>query len=215
MTVAIDNLFSAGAGAPAGTVQQDANGADRFLKLLVTQLQNQDPLNPMDNAQITSQMAQINTVTGIEKLNTGLQGLTAQFMQMQALQGASLVGRDVTVTGDRLAAVDGKGQGGLSLPGPADAVRVEILNPAGVVVDTMSLGALGSGRHGFEWPATGVADPSGHTFRIAATLGASPVAATPLMLDRVKAVSVDGSAGLMLELARSGQVAYGDVHALN
>jgi flagellar basal-body rod modification protein FlgD len=211
----IDSLFSAGTGSPAGSAQQDAGGADRFLKLLVTQLQNQDPLNPMDNAQITSQMAQINTVTGIERLNTGLQGLTAQFMQMQALQGASLVGRDVTVAGDRLAAVDGGAQGGFALDGPADAVRVEILNPAGVVVDTVSLGALGSGRHGFEWPATGVDDPSGHRFRVAATLGAAPVTAMPLMLDRVKAVSVDGSAGLMLDLAASGPVAYGDVHALN
>ncbi len=59
-------------------------------------MQNQDPMNPMDNAQVTSQMAQINTVTGIEKLNTTVAGLNGQFVQMQALQGASLVGRDVT-----------------------------------------------------------------------------------------------------------------------
>ena len=45
---------------------------DRFLKLLVTQMKNQDPLNPMDNAEITSQMAQLSTVTGIEKLNETL-----------------------------------------------------------------------------------------------------------------------------------------------
>src|SRR5512147_131653 len=77
-----------------------AGGADRFLKLLVAQMQNQDPLNPMDNAQVTSQMAQINTVTGIEKLNTTVQGLNSQFVQMQALQGASLVGRDVIVPGN-------------------------------------------------------------------------------------------------------------------
>ena len=76
--------------------------ADRFLKLLVAQMQNQDPLNPMDNAQVTSQMAQINTVTGIEKLNTTVQGLSTQFMQLQAMQGASLVGRDVIVAGNKL-----------------------------------------------------------------------------------------------------------------
>ena len=75
--------------------------SDRFLKLLVAQMQNQDPLNPMDNAQVTSQMAQINTVTGIEKLNTTVQGLNGQFVQLQALQGASLVGRDVIVAGNR------------------------------------------------------------------------------------------------------------------
>ncbi len=72
-------------------------------------MQNQDPLNPLDNAQVTSQLAQINTVNGIEKLNTTVQGLSGQFMQMQALQGASLVGRDVVVAGNQLAFEDGVG----------------------------------------------------------------------------------------------------------
>ena len=76
--------------------------SERFLKLLVTQLQNQDPMNPVDNAQMTSQMAQISTVSGIEKLNTTVAGLNSQFVQMQALQGASLVGRDVIVPGNQL-----------------------------------------------------------------------------------------------------------------
>ncbi len=63
------------------TAEDDAGSADRFLKLLVAQMQNQDPMNPMDNAQVTSQMAQINTVSGIEKLNTTVQGLNGQFVQ--------------------------------------------------------------------------------------------------------------------------------------
>ena len=67
----------------------DAAGSqDRFLKLLVTQLKNQDPLSPMDNAQLTSQIAQINTVSGIATLNTSVQTLSTQFLQMQSLQGA-------------------------------------------------------------------------------------------------------------------------------
>ena len=74
-------------------------------------MKNQDPLNPMDNAQVTSQMAQINTVNGIEKLNTTVQGLNSQFVQMQALQGAALVGRDVVLQGDRLAIDGGVGRG--------------------------------------------------------------------------------------------------------
>lgn len=215
MNTTIDSLSGASGTTALSPGAQAAGGADRFLKLLVTQLQNQDPLNPMDNAEITSQMAQINTVTGIERLNGGLQGLTAQIVQMQALQGATLVGREVTVRGDRLAAVDGRGQAGFALDGPADSVIVEVLDGGGRVVDTLPLGALGSGRHGFEWAAEGVADPSAYRFRVAATLGAAEVGATPLMLDRVKAVSVDGSAGLMLDLVHSGAVAYGDVHALN
>src|SRR5512147_2674404 len=82
--------------------------SDRFLKLLVTQMQNQDPLSPMDNAQVTSQMAQINTVSGIEKLNETISGMLGQFTQMQSLQSASLVGRNVLVQGDTLEVKDGK-----------------------------------------------------------------------------------------------------------
>src|SRR5919108_212739 len=98
--------------ATASNAAANANSADRFLKLLVAQMQNQDPLNPMDNAQVTSQMAQINTVSGIAKLNDTVQGLNTQFVQMQALQGASLVGRDVIVPGNKLDIADGVGQGG-------------------------------------------------------------------------------------------------------
>ena len=93
--MAVDSITSNRSGTTtAGTSTSgtsDAGSADRFLKLLVAQMQNQDPLNPMDNAQVTSQMAQINTVNGIEKLNTTVQGLSGQFMQMQAMQGAALV----------------------------------------------------------------------------------------------------------------------------
>src|SRR6476660_4928388 len=85
----------------------EAGSQDRFLKLLVTQLQNQDPLSPMDNAQLTSQIAQINTVSGIATLNTSVQQLSSQFLQMQTLQGASLVGKDVIVPGSKLDIADG------------------------------------------------------------------------------------------------------------
>ena len=174
-----------------------AGGADRFLKLLVAQMQNQDPLNPMDNAQVTSQMAQINTVTGIEKLNGTVQGLTSQFMQMQALQGASLVGRDVVVPGNVLDIADGTGQGGFALTSPADAVKVEILSPSGQVVDTLDLGARSAGTHSFDWKA-----------------GSATTASAALMRDRIDAVSTTGS-GFNLELALSGTTAYNKVVAFN
>lgn len=213
----IDSLTRSVASSQTGVSSaNEAGSADRFLKLLVTQLQNQDPLNPMDNAELTSQMAQINTVTGIENLNTSVQALHSQFLQMQALQGASLVGRDVTVAGNQLALQDdGRAEAGFALSGPADAVNVEVLNGAGQVVDTVQLGALGSGRHGFEWDASAHPDAAGYTFRVKATLGAAEVQATPLMLDRVQSVGLDASAGLLLTLTRSGDVPYGNVFALN
>lgn len=191
----------------------DAGSADRFLKLLVAQMQNQDPLNPLDNAQVTSQMAQINTVNGIEKLNTTVQALSGQFVQMQALQGAALVGRDVIVAGNRLDIAEGVGQGGFELTSPADAVKVEVLNAGGHVVDTIQLGAQGAGRHGFEWDASKTGDTH-LTFRVTATSGATTLSSTSLMRDRVLAVSTAGDK-LSLELARSGSTAYADIKAFN
>ena len=70
---------------------------DRFLKLLVAQLNNQDPMNPMDNAQMTTQMTQINTVAGIESLNATLKGMAAQYSSMQTMQGITLIGREALV----------------------------------------------------------------------------------------------------------------------
>jgi flagellar basal-body rod modification protein FlgD len=198
----------------ASAANSPENMEDRFLKLLVAQMQNQDPLNPMDNAQVTSQMAQINTVTGIDKLNSSVQGLSSQFMQMQALQGASLVGRDVIVPGSQLDIVDGVGQGGFELTSPADAVKVEILSPSGQVVETMQLGAQSAGVHSFDWVAGPATNDSGLRFKVTSTLGGTTTTATALMRDRVDAVSTSGT-GFSLELARSGSVEYSAVKAFN
>lgn len=195
------------------TTAKEAN--DRFLKLLVTQLQNQDPMNPMDNAQMTTQMAQISTVSGIEKLNTTVAGLTSQFMQMQALQGASLIGKEVIVKGDTLTTAEGVTQGLYQLDTAADRVKIEVLSPAGTLVDTLGDGAQTTGRHEFTWPgAAAVADPGGYRFRITAYSGSTPLTATTLTRDRVDAVNTTGNA-LTLELVNAGSVPYTSIQALD
>jgi flagellar basal-body rod modification protein FlgD len=208
------NAASSSTSAAATKTADDAGSADRFLKLLVAQMQNQDPLAPMDNAQVTSQMAQINTVAGIDKLNQTVQGLNAQFVQMQALQGASLVGRDVIVPGNQLSIANGVGQGGFELAAPADAVKIDVLAASGQVVDTLALGAQASGLHSFDWPAGTATDASGLRFRITATSGAAAVGSAALMRDRIDAVATGGDS-LTLELARSGQQPYASIKAFN
>ena len=221
--MAVGNITTNAATTPAAsavTSASDASSADRFLKLLVAQMQNQDPLNPLDNAQVTSQMAQINTVNGIEKLNTTVQGLQSSFTQMQALQGASLVGHDVIVAGNKMDFSDGTGAsgttgvGGFELTSPADAVKVEVLNAAGHVVDTMQLGASTAGRHSFEWDSTKFGTDTNLTFRVTATNGAATLSSTALMRDKVLAVSTAGDK-LTLDLARSGYVPYADIKEFN
>jgi flagellar basal-body rod modification protein FlgD len=207
---------TSGATGTLPTAQNEAGAADRFLKLLVTQLQNQDPLNPMDNAEITSQMAQIQTVTGIEKLNKSMETMNGSFLQSQALQGAALVGRDVILEGNRLSVNDaGLIQGGFELASAADSVKVEILSPAGFVIDSVDLGAQGSGLHGFQWvPKEGVDPALADRFRVVAKAGATVLPSTLLMRDRVDAISTGGNT-LTLELRASGSVPYGLVKAFN
>ena len=215
MVTAVANPLAATvAKKPATGGTDEAGSQDRFLKLLVTQLQNQDPLSPMDNAQLTSQLAQINTVSGIATLNTSVQALSGRFLQMQSLQGAALIGKDVIVPGNKLDIADGTGQGGFELTSAADAVKVEVLSPAGRVLDTLNLGAQSSGTHSFDWAAGKYDAQSNLSFRVTASSGATALTSTALMRDKVNAVSTSGDA-LMLELRNAGTVPYSSVRSIN
>ncbi|QXL84240.1 flagellar hook assembly protein FlgD [Comamonas sp. NLF-1-9] len=211
------SALDAGAASTSGVTQRntDPNAMqDRFLKLLVAQLQNQDPMNPMDNAQMTTQMAQINTVTGLQQLNQTVQAMAQQFAGMQQLAGVSLIGRAVLCEGDGLTLVDHQAQGLFDLDQVASEVSVEIVTPGGNVVDTVPLGALDGGRHGFAWDAQGYeGDANALRYRVLARNGKDAVAASPLMQQAVIATSV-GPAGLMLTLGNGRTVAYSDIHGV-
>jgi flagellar basal-body rod modification protein FlgD len=214
---------SPSAAAPAGSsvaassiATSNEESGDRFLKLLVTQLKNQDPMNPMDNAQLTSQMAQINTVAGIEKLNTSMSKktdkLSAQLLQSQTLQGATMVGRQVWTGGTALSVEGGKGVGAFDLPRAASAVSVDVLSAGGTVIDKVDLGAQASGRRTFQWTVPEGTNPSGLSFRVNALSGKQVIQASPQSADRVMAVTA-GPDGLVLQLARQGTTPVNNVKA--
>ncbi|TNF58240.1 MAG: flagellar hook assembly protein FlgD [Burkholderiales bacterium] len=203
-------------GSSTGGVKRNAMdpeaSQDRFLKLLVAQLNNQDPLNPMDNAQMTTQMAQINTVSGIQELNATLKGMAAQVMASQTLQGASLIGRDVLAEGNSLTFDGGVARGALSLDRPATQVHVDIIGSNGERVDTLNLGALGPGQHPFEWNPGALAAGAGMRFEIRAQSGGEPLAATPLT--RVGVASVGLANGTLNVQLQNGQtLPYSEVRA--
>ncbi|KQW51908.1 MULTISPECIES: flagellar hook assembly protein FlgD [unclassified Roseateles] len=202
-------------GAPTVSAKNAAETQDRFLKLLVAQMNNQDPLNPMDNAQVTSQMAQIQQVTSLSTLDTSIKSLGGQLGQMQALQSISLVGREVSVPSDKIQVDAGIAEGSYELAGAAQNVKLEILGPAGNVIDTKQLGAQGSGRQTFAWNAgSAAAEGAEVKYRITATNGTAAVAATTYAYDKVDAVYSEGG-NLKLNLARLGPVDYTAVSAVN
>ena len=192
-----------------------AAAQDRFLKLLVAQLNNQDPMNPLDNAQMTSQIAQINTVTGIQQLNDTVKGLVSQFSAQQMLQGSAMVGREVLAEGNTLSVDSASGQaaGAFDLAGSAASVKVQVLDAAGKEVGTVDMGALPAGRYNFAWDASSYQGDSAPRFKVLAANGETSVASTALMIDKVTAVSMD-SGSLQLQLSRGGTTTQAGIKAI-
>lgn len=214
ITATASSTATAATTATSTTAASDANASqDRFLKLLVAQLNNQDPMNPMDNAQMTSQMAQINTVTGIQQVNATLKSMAEQFAGMQVLQGSSMVGQNVLIEGNTLSRSNGVASGAIDLGGQADNVKIEILSPGGQVLDTLNLGAKSTGRHTFDWDAsayTGTGEPS---YRVTATQGGNAISTTALVRDTVTSVSSENGV-MTVQLQGRGAVAYSNVKAI-
>lgn len=205
------------AGAAAEAAPASAANEQRFLKLLVTQLKNQDPLNPMENAQLTSQLAQMSTVSGIEKMNATLQTMLAQSSAGQMMQAAGMVGRWALTPAGSLPAGEGPAAFAVELPSSAASVQVLVTDAAGTVVRTIDLGAQPGGLHDAAWDRlddAGRPAPAGaYQVRVVAANGSAPVPASTLVYEQVGGV-VPGAAGVSLDLAGGRRVALSEVRIL-
>lgn len=187
---------------------------DRFLKLLVTQMRNQDPLNPMDNAQVTSQMAQLSTVTGIDKLNASVQALGSSMAATQSLSAISMIGHGVMVRGDVLQLSGGQGGGGVNLSQPVDRLELTIKDASGRTVRTLNLGAQQEGVLPFVWDGKDDAgnDMANGVYQITArgVVGSNGFAAETLSYGTVNAVT-QGAQGARLEVGILGNFSLTDI----
>ncbi|HVL75899.1 MAG TPA: flagellar hook assembly protein FlgD [Noviherbaspirillum sp.] len=190
---------------------------NRFMTLLVTQMRNQDPLNPLDNAQVTSQLAQLSTVTGIDKLNLTLQSLQASYMASQSMQAANMIGHGVLVPGDTMLLVEGKGLMGVELPEAADSVVVTIRDASGRAVHALDLGAQKAGNVPFGWDGVkqdGTQAGDGvYTFEVTAMRGEQKVEAKALAFGIVSSVST-GAKGVTLNVSGLGSLQMSDVREI-
>jgi len=220
--LATTSSASSASSASSSTASSASSLQSTFLQLLVTQLQNQDPTSPMDSAQMTSQLAQINTVSGVDQLNTTLQSLQTQLGATQQLQASSLIGKNVLAPGDTLTVASGATSGfGVQVGSAATDVKVTIKNSSGATVQTLDLGAQPAGVVPISWngaSSSGTQVPDG-TYTIstsatgaAATAGgtATTVTATPLSVGTVTSV-VQQSSGVGLTLSTGNTVALSSV----
>lgn len=200
--------------APASKV---AEMQDRFLKILVTQLQNQDPMNPMENAELTSQLAQMSTVEGIAKLNSSMDSLVKGYQASQTVQAAALIGKTVLVDGDTIDLRNRMGGAGMELQGSADKVLVKILDDYGNEVRRLDLGARAAGRVDFAWDGVnndGQSVPDGsYWYAVEAARGTDFVDVKPLALTGVTSVLLkDG--GIELQTATLGPRSFDQVRQI-
>ena len=132
--------------------QKETLGQSDFLKLMTTQLQNQDPFAPMENGDFIAQMAQFSTVTGIAEMGESLKSLSSQLGEFRIATATNLLGHSVLVPGNKVRPnSDGEVHGVLDLPRASSATNVVFSNDAGEVLHTMDLGAQASGLVGFSW----------------------------------------------------------------
>lgn len=221
----ISSLQSAMNGTTSTSKATDAvsETEDRFMKLLIAQMKNQDPLNPLDNAQVTSQMAQLSTVSGISKLNATVEALQASMQASQSLQAADMIGHGVFVAGSSIAlstVKDSSGTGStqgvlaVNLAGAADTVKLTIRDASGNAVYAENLGAQKSGMLTYAWDGkttSGTTAADGvYKFEIVASNAGTAVTATGLSYGAVSSVT-NSSSGVKLNVQNIGAVSMSDV----
>jgi flagellar basal-body rod modification protein FlgD len=136
-------------------------GKDAFLQLLVTQMKNQNPLDPQDNTQFVAQLAQFSSLESMQNLTASVDSISTSYQSSQALQASSLVGRSVIVDAGATYVDPTKGMtGSVVIPDTTTATTIKISNSDGTLVDTVDLGPQKAGTTAFTWDGK---DSSGTT----------------------------------------------------
>ncbi len=218
-----DNVISSGALSNvsnqakfAAEPKSNELGQDVFLELMITQMRNQNPLDPQDNSEFVAQLAQFSSVEGLDKLNTTTENMSAMFQSSQALQASSMVGRTVKVnTETAILQPGGAIEGTIDVPTSTNSLEMSVYNTAGQLVDHKYLGPQASGDISFAW--SGMGDdgeslPAG-TYRfevLASTESGSEQLSTALSAN-IDSVSVGNNGILTLNVAGVGPVSMSNV----
>jgi flagellar basal-body rod modification protein FlgD len=208
--------------ANGGSASSVTLGGTDFLTLLLAQLQNQDPTSPVDSNEFLSQLASLSEVQGINQLNSSFSTLSSTLSSNQALQASSLLGHQVLAASStgNLATAGATLTGAVSVPQTSSQVTLNITNSAGVLVDSINLGAQSAGLANFSWngeTSSGSAAPAG-TYTLSAQVAgvASGTAITTLVNGTVDSVTMGaGTTGLTLNVAGLGSVPYSSVQQIS
>ena len=199
-------------------------GKDQFLKLLVAQMNNQNPLEPQGNGEFIAQLAQFSTVEGITNLNTSVNSIMTGAQSTQALQASSLVGRTVildtnTAMVDTSKTATEPFKGGINLTQSSDNVWVDVYDTSGQQVSRINLGQQSSGLVSFSWDGTdangGALPPGTYKFEAQANVGGEKVAFATSLPANVESVTLGQNGGeMLLNLTGKGSIALSKVQVV-
>ena len=192
-------------------------GQSEFLKLMTTQLSNQDPFEPMDNGEFMGQIAQFGTVNGINDLLTSFQDLASNLQSSQALQASNLIGRQVLVNHDQgYLPAEGNLLGAAELDSSSSNVAVNIYNQSDELIGRVELGAQPAGLVQFNWDGQMLSGQRATTGRyrieVEATYGSTTESITPQVVDQVHSLTLGGvGQSMVVELEHLGSVNFNQV----
>lgn len=179
---------------------RDKLGQEDFLKLMVTQLTNQDPFKPMEGGEFLGQLAQFGTVSGISDMQKALTGLTGSMVGNQTLQAASLVSRNVLVPShEGFLKPDSPIVGAVDVEDGMRNLSLEVHDLSGQLVTRIPIETDKSGRKTFSWDGTlpdgSVATPGFYALRAVGELDGGAVSLDVMVSGRVESVGVGGRDG--------------------
>ena len=197
-----------------------ALGKDAFLQLLVTQMQNQNPLDPQDNGEFVAQLAQFSSLESMQSLNASVSTIANNYQSSQALQASSLVGRSVIAQTDTAVVDPTKGlTGSVALTSSSSNTTVGVYDSKGDLVRSIDLGSQSAGNASFTWDGKdsngAVAAAGTYTFKAAATVDGTATAMSTYLPATVNSVTMGTNGGeLTLNLAGLGSVALSKVQTI-
>ena len=198
----------------------DELGQDAFLRLMIAQLNNQDPLNPQENGEFISQLAQFSSVEGITNVNTSINTLVDEVRSSRTLEASSLVGRTVEIDGNTGRLVPGEGlTGSFALSTSSPSVTMRVSDAFGSVVYAEDLGTLPVGEHRFNWDGLGFngqpAAPGDYRVSITALEDGEAVEMPLRTADVVESVYLGDNNAVVLNLASGRSVPVEEVRRLS
>ena len=195
---------------------KDQLGQEDFLKLMTTQLQNQDPFAPMENGEFIAQMAQFSTVTGITSMDESLKNVAAKLGETRIATAANMLGHSVLVPG-KIARADDDGSvnGVIDLPSASTNVNVVFKSQNGEIIDTINLGNQSSGLVGFAWhgaPKDMIENDEPIFVEAYANSGKGMEGVSSSIFAEVLSSSAgDGDSGVMLDVRDYGTISANEV----